>query len=146
VDDATVVSSASADFFCEKLTSPDSRLIWHQSSLANEALEPECEGIELRNLGSKLERVISYSHVAITIPRDDPHYGMDGYYPVCLAYEAEPEKLQMCMHDDENTVYAENNYRDEEGFYEGKLVRRTSFNPDFAAMIGDIRCFVDRSC
>ena len=43
-------------------------------------------------------------------------------------------------------LYAENNYMDENGLYDGKIVRRTSFNPDYDEMIADIRCFIDPQC
>ncbi len=107
---------------------------------------PPCDGIEVREGRSDIDRFVSYSHVSMTIPIDDPHYGMDGNYATCLTYEDQPEIYRQCSTDDENTVYAEGSYLDENSRYDGKLVRRTTFNPGYAEMIADIKCFVDAEC
>ena len=57
------------------------------------------------------------------------------------------ERFERCLSDNQNSVYAENNYMDEEsGLRDGKIVRRTSFNPTYDEMILDIHCFIEKNC
>ena len=47
-------------------------------------------------------------------------------------------------HRDLEKMVAENNFRDDQGLYDGRLVRRSSFNPDYENMLESIFAFVDR--
>lgn len=143
--DTTVRSDIAANYFCQWMDDPDSRLYWYTDA-EDQPPAPPCDRIELRPVPSDIPRFISYSHVAFMIPQGDRHYGLDGNYPACLAYADDSERYERCMTDDANTVYAEGSFMNSEGLYEGKLVRRSTFNPDFDGMIESIACFIDRSC
>lgn len=146
-DDTTVNNQVTADFFCSKLGSDTRRMIWYQSGDDGRLPEPSCFGIEIVNSAESLSepRFISYSHVGITMPMDNPHYGLQGY-AVCVGYSENSDLYARCQEDDAGTVYAEKNYRGEDGLYQGKLVRRSTFNPAYSSMIEAIGCFVDGSC
>jgi hypothetical protein len=91
-------------------------------------------------------RYLSHSHVSITVPPGDGHYGEDGNYAVCTAYADDDERLQACQSDASRTVYGENQLRGEDGLYEGHLVRRTSYNLLYDVMLERIVCFIELSC
>ncbi len=144
-DDTTIDNQYSVDFFCNKLDADSRKMIWYQSGLGSGNPEGICSGIELIP-PAQTDRFISYSHVAITMPPTDPHYGMDGNYSACLTYTSEPDIFLRCREDNAATVYAENSYLDEARSFAGKLVRRTTFNPAYNEMISEISCFVNSDC
>lgn len=145
-DDTTVDNSAAVDFFCNKVNHPDRKLIWYESSNTNIPPPMDCDGIRSVGVAVDNARFVSHSHVAITLPMDDAHYGLDGNYSSCLAYVDDAEKYSACNTDDDITVYAENSLRDSQGMIDGKLVRRTTFNPLFDEMMTSILCFIEQSC
>ena len=144
-DDTTIDNQYSVDFFCNKLDADSRKMIWYQSGLGSGNPEGICSGIELIP-PAQTDRFISYSHVAITMPPTDPHYGMDGNYSACLTYTSEPDIFLRCREDNAATVYAENSYLDEARSFAGKLVRRTTFNPAYNEMISELSCFVNSDC
>jgi hypothetical protein len=91
------------------------------------------------------QRVYSLSHTSISVPPEDPHYGFDGAYSICLHYGDGTPDFNTCVNDDAQTVYGERNLGSE-GRYEGKLIRRGSFNPHYAPMFEAIACFIDGDC
>jgi hypothetical protein len=144
-DDTTINNQHSVDFFCNKVTPESRKMIWYQSNLSNDMPQRSCYGIDIIPTAQS-DRFVSYSHVAITMPQADPHYGMDGNYSSCLRYSGDAALYLRCSEDNEATVYAENTYADEFGRYQGKLVRRTTFNPAYDEMISELTCFVDGNC
>jgi len=145
-EDTTIDYKASVDFFCNKLTTQNSSLILLVSHNNSEPLHRGCDGVQTRVTEFVNDRVVSYSHVGMTIPPDDMHYGIDGNNPVCVSHEGFPDRFERCLNDDLTSVYAENNFMDENGLFQGNIVRRTSFNPTYAEMISDIHCFIEKSC
>tara|TARA_B110000858_G_scaffold197470_2_gene259195 strand:+ start:9357 stop:10652 length:1296 start_codon:yes stop_codon:yes gene_type:complete len=147
-DDTTIDASAAADLFCNKLSAPEKKLIWLQSSSPESQLPQNCEGTEAweHTSDNKTERVASLSHVALSIPSSDLHYGIDGRYPVCLAHADFPTRLSRCLDDKQNSIYGESNFLDQNGEYNGAIVRRTSFNPRFDDMMLQINCFIRNNC
>ena len=144
-DDTTVNNQASLDYFCSNIAAESRKMIWYQSSLEQDWLTDSCTGVEVVTT-TQSDRFISYSHVAITIPPSDPHYGIDGNYSVCLNYFEQPELFDRCSEDNEATVYAENSYPDEDGTYQGQLVRRTTFNPGYDELVNELICFINKDC
>jgi len=142
-EDSTVDNQSAVTFFCEKVEHADKHLLWYSTPESSTQPEQECSGLEVRKLDPELSRFISFTHVGLTIPASDSHYGIEGHQQVCLAYGQQPEQYESCLNDNENTVYAENNFRDHQGLYDGRLVRRSSFNPDYENMLESIFAFVD---
>lgn len=141
-DDATVDVSASQRFFCAKASPEQRHMIWYQSY--NE-VENGCSGIESVSAKVPQMRLVSSSHVGITLPADDAHYGLDGGYRQCLHYGENAERNQQCRDSDSTTVYGERHLMTE-GLYEGQLLRRTTFNPFFTDMMATIQCFIEADC
>ncbi|MBL4820755.1 MAG: esterase [Gammaproteobacteria bacterium] len=145
-DDTTIDAMASAEFFCNKVNNKRRHLLWYRSGNTGASPEITCDGMEVVDVTVAEPRFIGHSHVGITMPMNDPHYGIDGNYSSCLAYSENPALFDECRSDNDNTVYGENTIRDEAGRYQGKLVRRATFNPLYNEMIDEIRCFIDEAC
>jgi len=146
-DDTTVNNQVTADFFCNSIVNEQKHMIWYQSGLNGKVPDPSCAEIEVDNVAATMggSQFVSYSHVGITMPTDNPHYGVQGY-PVCVGYADNEQLYSRCHEDDAASVYAEKNYRGEDGLYQGKLVRRSTYNPSYSNMIDQIACFIDKSC
>jgi esterase/lipase len=143
-DDTTVSMEAARRFFCEKTPESTRRMIWYSAQATGSLPSETCPGMTVVAAESPPHRVHSLSHTSITVPPEDSHYGLDAHYRICLHYgDGSPDYLS-CVNDDEQTVYGERNLA-EEGRFEGKLVRRGSFNPHYAGMIDAIACFVEQA-
>jgi len=145
-DDSTIDAATTVDFFCDRIQSSRKTLLWYRSPVTETSPARNCSGIEVLNVESDLDRFVSHSHVSISIPVTDPHYGLDSNYSQCLGYNEDPALFTACLEDDDNTVYAEYTVRDSNGLYENKLVRRATFNPLYPEMITRISCFVNVEC
>ncbi len=145
-DDTTVNNAYAADYFCQQAAPPSSRLIWYRSVATGVTPDANCPGLQVIDVADVPERYISHSHVAIAMPADNEHYGMDGHYSVCTAYGEYPQLHDQCKNDKFNTVYGENTLRDETLLYRGKVVRRATFNPLYEELVAAITCFVDAHC
>jgi esterase/lipase len=145
-DDTTIDGDTTVAFFCDKMSSNRRQLHWYRSVNTGTTPGVSCDGLNIQDVEIADPRFIGHSHVSITMPVSDPHYGQYGNYSSCLAYDDSPQRFDECRNNDSTTVYGENNIRDEDGFYQGKLVRRTTFNPLYDQMIESINCFVDGSC
>lgn len=146
-DDTTVDPRAALRFFCEQVAAPRRTMIWYQAESTVDTPAEPCPGLQVRESATPELRVITHSHVGITLPPDDPHYGMDGHYRHCLRYRPDQRLLRQCREDDAATVYGEPARLIEEGQrYRGQLVRRTTFNPDHREMMNALQCFLTEDC
>lgn len=143
--DTTVDVNAAAEFFCQKTLAGKRQLLWYSS--INDGNRPliDCSGVSVESVVDAEQRTVSISHVGITMPSTDPHYGRDAGYRQCLHYSDLPERFQQCMADDLETVYGERSLLTD-GLYEGRLLRRATFNPAFAAMMQRVDCFFAGTC
>jgi esterase/lipase len=145
-DDTTVDTDYAAEFFCSRVSSSQRRLVWYRS-LATGATPPvSCSGLEIVDVAAPQARFVSHSHVAITMPPENEHYGLDGNYTVCSTYLDDPESFSSCSEDDSNTLYGESTLRDDNLLYQGKLIRRATFNPYYQDMVSAMACFIDTDC
>lgn len=142
-DDTTVRSDVAAQYFCDWLDHPDSRLFWYTRE--DDSPLP-CARIERQILPGTDPRYVSFSHVALMIPPGDRHYGEDGKYPACAAYVTNAGRYEQCMTGIDDTVYGEMSLLQGDGLLNGKLLRRSTFNPYFDEMITAMACFVDQEC
>ncbi|MBE9536531.1 MAG: alpha/beta hydrolase [Proteobacteria bacterium] len=96
-------------------------------------------------------QISDYSHMSLTLPPDDVHYGLAGDYRYCLQYffgwqdglrracKADvPAKV--CL--GERSAFGSQKY--EECEVQGRVVRRLSSNPLFKEMTGQIGNFIDK--
>ena len=144
-DDMTVDTRVALQFLCEQDTRARRVAVWYSSRFST-PLPGSCPGAEVIETSLTIPRFVNHAHVAITLPADDPHYGMDGDYPNCRRYSDLPDDYQACMVNDSETVYGESNIPLTEGRFDGKLLRRATFNPLFDAMMDRMICFIDNAC
>ena len=83
-----------------------------------------CEGSYLPEL-----RIRDFSHVALPMPCDDPHYGLRGGYKSCLHYGADQGKRGICRNED--TVW-QGEISDDN--LQAFTLRRLTCNPKFPGM------------
>lgn len=140
--DATVNMEAARAFFCTKAPRGARSMLWYQASGLDAPPEAQCDGLLVLPAQSPEHRVINLSHTSITMAPDNPHYGLDGDYSMCLQYGEGSSDYAACLRDDAQTVYGENGLGDD-GRYQGKLIRRGSFNPHFTQLIEHIERFVE---
>lgn len=143
--DTTVDVRAAERFFCETLTEGKRELLWYQSSPGGDLPALSCAGTFVESPVNVRLRVVSSSHVGVTMPPNDPHYGVDAGYRQCLHYSDNPDQMNECKQNDADTVYGERSLL-VDGFYDGKLMRRATFNPVFAEMMAHIDCFLSATC
>jgi esterase/lipase len=145
-DDTTVDTGFAAEFFCSRVSSSRRRLIWYRSLATGSTPPVSCSGVKIVDVAAPQARFVSHSHVAITMPLDNEHYGLDGNYTVCSTYLDDPESFASCSEDDSNTLYGEGTLRDDNRLYQGKLIRRATFNPYYQDMVAAMACFIDSDC
>ena len=85
-DDATVSSRATIEFFREVTRGPDSKNVLIAYTTVPEALGDRAP-IRDRISVYPGDGIIAFSHVAIPVRPDNPHYGRHGTYKSCLEYE-----------------------------------------------------------
>jgi len=143
--DSTVDVAAAEEFFCEKVSEGQRQLVWYSSINNSELPTLGCSGIKVESVSEERFRLVSLSHVGLTMPANDPHYGADAGYRQCLHYSDNAERMLTCNNDDIRTVYGERSLLDE-GLYNGRLMRRATFNPLFAVMMQQVDCFFSETC
>jgi hypothetical protein len=84
------------------------------------------------------EHILDFSHIAITIPPDDPHYGRNGGYKCCLHYLSEPEKRRLCLLGGATVWQGENSAAN----LQAVTMRRLSYNPLFPRLLGQLDVFL----
>ena len=145
-DDSTVNAGFTAQFFCSRVNNSQRKLIWYRSLVTGSTPPVNCSGMEIVDVAALEARFISHSHVAISVPPENEHYGLDGNYASCSTYLDDPEAFATCNDDNVNTLYGENTLRDQDRRYQGRLLRRATFNPYYSDMLAAISCFVDGGC
>jgi esterase/lipase len=142
-DDTTVNMEVAREFFCSKTPTASRRMLWYSAEVAGSAPAATCEGLQVVAAEALEQRVLSLSHTAISVPPTDPHYGLDGAFALCGHFRG--ADYDTCRHDATATVYGERNLG-EGGRFEGRLVRRGSFNPHYDAMLAEMVCFIEGDC
>lgn len=143
--DATVDTAIAERFFCENLAEGQRELLWYGSADAGDLPSLSCSGTFVESAVDDRLRLISSSHVGVTMPADDPHYGVDAGYRQCLHYSDNADQKNECKLNDADTVYGERSLL-VDGLYEGQLMRRATFNPLFTEMMAHIDCFLVTTC
>lgn len=143
-EDTTINSQSSLDFYCQWLDNDQSRLLYFADAGAE--VPGGCEHVQVLSPDPADSRFLGFSHVALAIPANDPHYGIDGAYSACLNYADSTELYRQCMNDPQATVYGENTLLDGDGMVNGKLLRRATFNPYFDRVLDAMVCFLEENC
>ncbi len=141
-DDATVDMEAAREFFCRKTPEGKRLMLWYSAQATSSEPSYQCEGLRVLPAQSSAHRVINFSHTSLSISPRNPHYGLDGNYPVCEGFADTPALRTQCQQDDQATVYGERGLG-EQGLYNGKLVRRGTFNPYYDDQFESIVRFIE---
>lgn len=85
------------------------------------------------------QKILSSAHTAIVMPPEDPHYGRAGEYSNCVHYYPhEAEKYAACLKHPDQDWQGEVT---EKNLAAG-ILRRLTYNPNFAALETSMRCFI----
>ncbi|MBU0730100.1 MAG: alpha/beta fold hydrolase [Proteobacteria bacterium] len=106
---------------------------------AKDGTSPDlAENIHRLNSYLPQEKIIDFSHLAVIISPDDPHYGRNGDYKNCLHYKGDKEKQTTCQTGND-IWYGERSPENLDRY----LLRRLTFNPLYSEMIKDLDRFID---
>jgi len=117
-------------------------MLWYQATDLDPRPQEQCDGLLVLPAQSPAHRVINLSHTSISMAPDNSHYGLDGDYAMCLQYTKGTADYTQCVNDDSQTVYGETGLGNG-GRFEGKLIRRGSFNPHYEQLIEHIQRFIE---
>ncbi|HJN37677.1 MAG TPA: hypothetical protein QF353_02755 [Gammaproteobacteria bacterium] len=146
-DDITTDSNETFRYFCNQNHNPLSTLLLFKSKdKLNKQLCKPTHVFDLRSDPKikKHYRYMSFSHRSLIHSARHPVFGFDKSYPNCIHYELleEKSKWNICLHDNEKTVYGEEDLLNEPDQLGGKILRRASFNPYYDQMMTLIREFI----
>ncbi len=139
-DDQTINPLVAADFFCNKVSANNKRLIWYQGEdhLIDE--HQLCDKVDIVASAAPEWRTLNHAHTAITMRPDNPHYGMDGIIRRCDHYDEQSPNSKCQTSSD--VVYGELNLA---GSASPGSLRRGTFNPDFVSMLDKMTHFIEVS-
>jgi esterase/lipase len=140
-DDAEVDPGAVRAWFCRELSGPR-RLIWYAA--APGAGSTDCRFV-IERPSVAGPGVIDLSHIAVPIAPDNPRYGIEGAYLDCRHYywEEDTPSWFICM--DPTRTAANSEVREgeiTEANLQRHVMRRLTYNPDFAPMVEDLLAFL----
>lgn len=158
-DDATIDARAAREFFCYSTSVKKRALIWYQSidPNVNADINPKdtpelmCDNIvevNLDNIDPKY-KTINLAHIGLSMSPDDPHYGVDGKYHDCKAYDNNRnQEFNKCQGNEKNNVFGEKNISDlkDRLKLDYDYLRRGTFNPYYKNLEAKILCFTNDDC
>lgn len=139
LDDATVDASATVEFM-EHAKHPINRLVLYTTDTAGFRSGLATKNLELVNSVVPEKNIFSSAHTAIVIPPSDTHYGEAGDYANCLHYYPDAmEKYTACITHPESAQQGEVT----ESLLRSGMIRRLTYNPDFAGLMDSMSRFID---
>ncbi len=124
------------DFFKNKIVSKKSVLLVYSSN--PDDFKKNDPRILVKNSSLPEEKIHDFSHLAMTMPPDDPHYGKEGDYKNCLHYRKRSNEKKICLEDDTIGQGAISSKNKNKG-----VMRRLTYHPDFYEMMDDLDLFLD---
>lgn len=138
LDDATVDASATVEFM-EHAHHPKNKLVIYTTDTESFRSSLSAENLELVNSVVPEKKIFSSAHTAIVIPPSDTHYGEAGDYANCLHYYPDAmEKFTACITHPESVQQGEVT----DNVIVSGLLRRLTYNPDFAGLMVSLSRFV----
>lgn len=139
LDDATVDASATVEFM-ERAKHPKNNLVLYTTDTAGFRSGLAAENLELVNSVFPEKKIFSSAHTGIVISPSDTHYGEAGEYANCLHYYPDSmEKYTACITHPESAQQGEVT----ENVLESGMIRRLTYNPDFAGLSVSMSRFID---
>jgi esterase/lipase len=134
-DDVTVDASATFDFF-QTNTNPNSQLLWFYENGDYPLLsDPRIQQI---NSTISMQKILSLSHLALTLGENDPIYGLSGEYKDCLSYAEDSSQWLQCK-SGMNTYLGEVTDKN----LHGHIMQRITFNPFHSYFLERLGIFID---
>ena len=138
-DDITVKTEVILEFVA-RARHPISKLVLYTTE--PEKIPPgiPAERLELVDSAVPGQRILSSAHTAIVMPPEDPHYGAAGEYSNCVHYyPRDPEKYAACLKHPGQDLQGEVTERN----LAAGILRRLTYNPNFAALKISLQRFID---
>jgi hypothetical protein len=133
--DETVDVHALLTFFRAN-NNPASVLLWYYEGGTYPLLHDE--RIQPINSPIPKERILSLSHLSLTLPANDPIYGKNGQYKDCLEYTIDSNDWLECRSDTSIYYLGELTEKD----LKTHLIRRITFNPYYNYMTSRMTMFL----
>lgn len=138
-DDATVDPAATVEFMA-RARHACSKLVYYTRDTSRHLPGISDNSLELVNSVLPEQNIVSYSHLSILLPPEDPHYGRAGEYSNCLHYYPDaPEKFAVCSRNAPAVLQGEVN----EGRLFDGVMRRLTYNPHYAKLEASMRKFIE---
>ncbi len=138
-DDTTVDPAATVEFMARSRYA-GSKLVYYTTDTAQLLPDIDANRVELVNSIVPEQNIVSYSHLSILLPPDDPHYGRGGEYSNCLHYYPhEMEKFSLCRRNSPAVQQGEVT----ETLLRTGVLRRLTYNPHFAELEVSMRKFIE---
>jgi esterase/lipase len=138
-DDMTVKPSVTLEFIA-RARHPHSKLVLYTTEPEKYPSGIPAEKLELVNSVVPGQKILSSAHTAIMMPPEDTHYGAAGEYSSCVHYYPDDmEKYAACLR------YPEQDFQGEitEKNLKAGILRRLTYNPNFAALKVSMQRFID---
>lgn len=138
-DDATVESAATVSFMAQTRHAL-SRLVYYTTEPHACPAGIPASRIELVDSRVPEQHIVSFSHVSLLLPPEDPHYGIAGDYSNCLHYYPEDmEKYAICRGNRPPVLQGEVTER----ALRGAVLRRLTYNPHFRRLETSLGQFIE---
>jgi len=139
-DDITVEPLAIIEFMA-RAQHPSSKLVLYTTEPGKSPAGISAEKLELVNSAVPEQRILSSAHTAIVIAPEDTHYGVAGEYSNCVHYyPGDKEKYAACLRHPEQDIQGEITEKNRAA----GILRRLTYNPNFAALKVSMRRFIDQ--
>lgn len=134
-EDETVDSAFSLDFFQKRLGNPANRLLLY----SGERTPPAFQDSRITTVSSFLpgRKILGLSHLALTLPAEDHHYGIQGDYRNCLHYPSASVEFADCAAGRANWLGERTPANLKTG-----LLQRLTWNPRYTLQSDEIDRFI----
>lgn len=137
-DDATVDTSATVEFMA-RAHHPCSKLVYYTTNTTQPLSAIAAERVEQVNSAVPEQNIVSFSHLSILLPPEDPHYGRSGEYANCLHYYPhDMEKFALCQSSSSSVLQGEVMQNCEHS----GVLRRLTYNPHFRLLEASMQKFI----
>lgn len=138
-DDTTVYTSSTLDLMALARHASNKLVLYTTNVKKSPAKIPE-EKVELVNSVFPEQRILSAAHTSITLPLEDPYYGINGEYANCTHYFPNDMKAyDYCINNPEKVYLGE---LTEKNLEIGTL-RRLMVNPNFSTLKISMKKFIE---
>ncbi len=138
-DDTTVDSSATVEFMA-RTRHACSKLVYYTKDPRQQLPGIDERRVELVSSVLPEQHIVSYSHLSVLLPPDDPHYGLSGEYSNCLHYYPdELEKFAICRRNFPAVLQGEAT----KSSLRAGIMRRLTYNPHFSDLKASMKKFIE---